>query len=265
MPASGLVGTGLVWALSFAWGDKVSGMGRMMILSGAIAAAGAILFALIREMKVAVPVREHLEADHRAVFRLGLPLAVIGLGAGLTIPFINLYFEHRFHFTPRNVSVAFSAAQMVSFFAFLASPLLARRFGGVRTVIACQLLSIPFFLVMAFTGLSSLAVAAFLARHALMNMAGPVTSQFAMEVVSPHKRVRTNGLIESSRNGTFLLGTAAGGWVIDARLWGDGYTATMLMTIALYLTGSAIFYFFWRTSSALTPRATPTPIHELDS
>src|SRR5688572_12581236 len=48
-PASGLVGTGLVWALSGTWGDHGPGMQKMMILSAAIAAAGAGIFALIRE------------------------------------------------------------------------------------------------------------------------------------------------------------------------------------------------------------------------
>jgi predicted MFS family arabinose efflux permease len=150
-------------------------------------------------------------------------------------------------------------------FAFLASPLLARRYGFVRTVVGCQLLSIPFFIVMAFTGLGPLAVAAFLARHALMNMAGPVNSHFAMEVVSPHKRALTNGLRETSWNLTFLLGTFAGGWIIHARVVGDGFTATMLMTIGLYVAGTAIFYGFWRGLSGMTPRTVPTPVPEVDS
>jgi MFS family permease len=260
-PASGLVGTGLVWVLAHAWGDKTPGMQKMMLLSAAIAAAGAAVFAMIRENRAPARVSDRLEIDRRTAFRLAMPLAIIGLGAGLTIPMINLYFESRFHYAPGKISAVFSVAQVFTFVAFLASPLLARRFGGVRTVVACQMLSIPFFLVMAFTGAPALAVGAFLARHALMNMAGPVNAQFAMEVVSADQRALTNGLREISWNGTFLLGTSAGGWIIEnVRLWGDGYTLTMLCTIALYIAGSALFWSFWRRSPVLNPRAAPAPL-----
>ena len=258
-PASALAGTGLVWALAHAWGEDAEGMRKMMLLSAGIAALGAAVFAFIREARPPGPASERLEVDRRTAFRLCLPLAIIGLGAGLTIPMINLYFKTRFGYGPKSVSAIFSVAQVFTFFAFLASPLLARRFGGVRTVVACQLLSIPFFFVMALTGQVALAVGAFLARHALMNMAGPVNAQFAMEVVPAHTRALTSGLREISWNGTFLLGTSAGGWAIDAKLLGDGYTATMLATIALYLAGSVVFYAFWRSSRVLKPRGETVP------
>jgi len=260
-PASGLVGTGLVWVLAHSWGDKAPGMQKMLLLSAAITAVGALVFAVIREHPAPARTGDRLEFDRRTAFRIGLPLAIIGLGAGLTIPMINLYFETRFHYRAGSISVFFSVAQVLSFVAFLAAPLLARRFGGVRTVVACQMLSIPFFVVMAFTGVPALAVGAFFVRHALMNMAGPVTSQFAMEAVPAHHRALTNGLREIAWNGTFMLGTATGGWIIqNARLFGDGYTLTMLFTIALYFTGSALFWFYWRRSPVLNPRAAPAPL-----
>jgi MFS family permease len=259
-PASALLGTAIVWVLAGTWGEEADGMRRMMLLSAGIAAAGAILFLLIREARPPLASHDKLEADPRVAFRLGFPLAVIGLGAGLTIPFINLYFESRFDFGPSAVSVVFSVAQVFTVLAFLASPLLARRFGGVRTVVACQLLSIPFFLVMALTVSPTLAIGAFLARHALMNMAGPVNSQFAMEVVPAHKRVLTNGLREIAWNGAFFVGTTVGGWVISRRLVGDGYTASMFATIGLYIAGSVIFYAFWRKSTALKPASAVAPV-----
>lgn len=260
-PASALAGAALVWGFSFSWGEEAAGMRRMMILSAAVAAAAAAVFALIREAGAAGPKRARLELDVPTIWRLGLPLGIIGLGAGLTIPFINLYFKRRFEYGPQTVSAVYSAAQVVTIFAFLASPLLALRFGGVRTVVACQMLSIPFFLVMAFTGGPALAVGAFLARHALMNMAGPVNAQFAMEVVPANQRALTSGLREVAWSGTFLLGTSAGGWMIESVTWfRDGYTATMLATIALYVAGSLIFYRIWSGSAALRPARTAPPV-----
>jgi len=264
-PASGLAGTGLVWALASAWGEDPAGMRKMMLLSAGIAAAGSVAFAFLRESPPSARVRERLEIDRRSAFRLALPLAVIGLGAGLTIPFINLYFEKRFGYGPRNVSAIFSAAQVFTVVAFLASPLLARRFGAVRTVVACQMLSIPFFLAMAFTGAAGLAVGAFLARHALMNMAGPVNAQFAMEVVPDYQRALTNGIREIAWNGTFLLGTSSGGWIVEkSKLMRDGYTVTMLATIGLYVAGSVLFYAYWRKSPVLKPGVKPAPLEPVE-
>ena len=254
-PASVLAGTAIVWMMAGAWGEGADGMKKMMLLSGGIAGGGAVLFLLIREKAAPRPEHDPLAADLGVVFRLGLPLVIIGFGAGLTIPFINLYFKSRFDLGPSAISLVYSVAQVYTFIAFLAAPLLGRRFGGVRTVVACQMLSIPFFLAMAFTGSPGIAIAAFLGRHALMNMAGPVNSQFAMEVVPAHKRALTNGLREIGWNGAFLVGTTAGGWMISRRLLRDGYTATMLATIALYIAGSVLFYVFWRKSTALKPAA----------
>jgi MFS family permease len=259
-PASALVGTALAGILAGPWGEQAPGMKKVLLLSAGISALGAVLFLLIREARAPQSGHEKLQADPGTVFRLGLPLAVIGLGAGLTIPFINLYFDERLNFGTQAVSAVFSVAQVFTLLAFLASPLLARRFGGVRTVVACQLLSIPFFLVMALTVSPTLAIGAFLARHALMNMAGPVNSQFAMEVVPAHKRVLTNGLREIAWNGAFFVGTTVGGWVISRRLVGDGYTASMFATIGLYIAGSVIFYAFWRKSTALKPASAVAPV-----
>jgi MFS family permease len=264
-PASGLVGTALVWVLAHAWGDKAPGMRKMMLVSAAIAAAGAVVFAVIREHPAPARTGPRLEFDRRTAFRICLPLVIIGLGAGLTIPMINLYFNKRFHYGAGTISAFFSVAQVLTFVAFLASPLLARRYGGVRTVVACQMLSIPFFLVMAFTGSPALAVGAFFARHALMNMAGPVTSQFAMEVVPAHHRALTNGFREISWNFTFMFGTIIGGWIIDnASLLGDGFTVTMLGTIGLYLVGSLLFYAYWRKSPVLKPGVKPAPLEPVE-
>ena len=264
-PASTLAGAALVWALAHAWGEGAEGMRKMMFLAAGITAAGAGVFALIRENRAPGSGSSRLEIDRGVAFRLAMPLAIIGLGAGLTIPMINLYFNKRFGYGPSSVSAVYSVAQVFTVVAFLASPLLARRFGAVRTVVACQMLSIPFFLVMAFTGAASLAVGAFLARHALMNMAGPVNAQFAMEVVPAHHRALTNGLRESTWNLTFLLGTAAGGWIIEkAVLLRDGFTITMLATIGLYIAGSTLFYAYWRRSAVLKPGVKPAPLEPVE-
>ena len=257
-PAAGLVGTGVIWVLAKFIGEGVEAQRQMIYVSAATAVVAAGGFMLIRDDARPEPRDGKQEIDPPQALRLCLPEFLIGLGAGLTIPFINLYFSGRFGKGPAQVSEIFSYAQIATFFAFLAAPVLARRFGGVRTVVACQLLSIPFFLLMAFTMSPVVAIAAFLGRHALMNMAGPVASNFAMEVVPARQRALTNGIKTIAWNGAWAVSTSAGGWMMSHTSFvRDGFTVMMLITIGLYLVGSLVYYAFWRNAPVMLPVGKP--------
>jgi len=267
-PAAGLVGGGLVWLLSLAWGEGFAAQRAMLLVAAGVSAASIPVFALLREAPAEAPPPGPRRLVEREAIMLCAPNVLIGLGAGLTIPFINLYFRDRFGQGPGAISVLFSVAQVATFFAFLAAPVVARRAGGVRTIVACQLLSIPFFVVMAFTQSLWLAMAGFLGRHALMNMAMPVAANFAMEVVPSDQRALTSGLRELTWDGAWLVSTSLGGWMIQhTRLVHDGYTVTMLVTIGLYVAGSGAFWMLWRKSPAMPPgphhasRITPDGTH----
>jgi MFS family permease len=259
-PLAALVGTGVIWILAKVIGEGVESQRQMIYVSAATAVVAAVVFLLIRDEAAPQPREERPEIDPPQALRLCLPEFLIGLGAGLTIPFINLYFSVRFGQGPARVSEVFSYAQVVTFFAFLAAPVFARRFGGVRTVVACQLLSIPFFLLMAFTMSPLLAIAAFLGRHALMNMAGPVASNFAMEVVPARQRALTNGIKTVAWNGAWAVSTSVGGWMMShTRFVRDGFTVMMLLTIGLYLVGSLVYFCFWRNAPVMLPVGRPGP------
>jgi MFS family permease len=251
-PLAGLVGAGLVWSLSSWLGESAPAQQRILLVASAITVVGAVPFVLLRDDAPGPAPREKQEFDRVTAAKLCLPAFIIGLGAGLTIPFINLYFHDRFGLSAGLIATIFVGAQVVTFFAFLSAPAVARRMGGVPAIVACQLLSLPFFLVMALTMSPWLAVAGFLGRHALMNMTGPVQSNFAMEVVPERQRMLTNSLREVAWSTSWMLATSLGGWMIGhARLLRDGYTVTMLTTIGLYVVGSVLFWAFWRKSTVL--------------
>jgi predicted MFS family arabinose efflux permease len=87
-----------------------------------------------------------------------------------------------------------------------------------------------------------------------MNMAHPVASNFAMEVVPEGQRALTNALKQVSWNGAWALSTSLGGWMIEhTRFVRDGFTVAMLTTISLYVVGSSVYWMFWRRSAAMAP------------
>ncbi len=174
--------------------------------------------------------------------RLALPAFLVGSGAGLIIPFLNLYFRDRFDLDPAAIGRIFAVAQGVTTVGFVAGPLLARRLGLVRAAVTTELLSIPFFLILAFTRQLEVAVFAFWMRGALMNMNQPISRNFAMEAVDPDQQPLTNSVLELSWNVSWMVSTQIGGWLIDHR----GFSLPMLITVVLYFTASTLYFRFFR-------------------
>ncbi|MBI3271636.1 MAG: MFS transporter [Planctomycetes bacterium] len=252
------------------WGESVE-VHRHLLMGGALLGMlGCIPIAFLRE-SVAAPLGAgagmaawFAGKDWRRMGRLCLPEFVIGCGAGLTIPFINLYFETRFTAPSSSISNYYAVSQVVNVFGFLAAPLVARRLGLVRGVVLSQLLSTPFFAALAVTTDLRVAVGAFLLRNMLMNMAQPLSANFAMELVGESERAVTNCLRNVSWNLSWVLTATAGGHIVHnwRELWQhlpvgdlapadlgvrDGFSLVMFVTITLYVVAAAGYYAFFRS------------------
>jgi predicted MFS family arabinose efflux permease len=173
--------------------------------------------------------------------RLLAPTFILGCGAGLIIPFLNLYFRDRFGLESWSIGRIFAVSQGLTAAGFMLGPVLARRFGKVRTVVTAELTSIPFFITLAFTRNLGLAVTAFWFRGTLMNMNHPVTANFMMEAVDPEDREFTNAGKELAWSSSWMISTQVGGWLIERH----GFDVPMMVTVALYLTSSTLFWSFF--------------------
>jgi MFS family permease len=257
-PTSGLVATLGIKAGALAWGEHGAAYARMLLAAAVVSTLSLAALALVREAPPEPPPERGDRFDWPTAFRFFLPELAFGLGAGLTIPFINLYFRNRFHVPAGDVGLYYAAAQGLMMVAFLAAPVLARRLGPVRTIVLFQLTSIPFFLVLAFTTSLPVAIAAFLLRHACMNMVHPVGAHFAMEVIHPGQRARVNGLKQAANKVSWVAANFAGGFLVgQGSLFAfsvDGFTTTMLATIVLYVVGSAMYWrYFGREPAGRVP------------
>jgi MFS family permease len=212
-------------------------------------------FARIRSAPLATERRSFVQylmaRDFRLLGKLTFPGFLVGCGAGLTIPFLNLYFRDRFHQDPQQIGGFFAVAQILTMAGFLMGPILARRFTHVRTIVFTELLSIPFFLLLAIAGQLWIAVAAFWMRGALMNMNQPVSSAFAMEVVPVDQQASTNSMRMLAWNLSWMVTTPLGGWLIERH----GFTPNMIATMGLYLVSAALFWVYFRDTVIGAPRA----------
>lgn len=164
---------------------------------------------------------------------------LVGFGAGLFIPFSNIYFENQFSLSSNKIGLIMSLGQASTIVAVMLGPLLANKLGRVKAVFALQILSIPFMIMLGDTKYLFIAVLAFLIRQAIMNASHPITSTIMMEEVPENLKGLTNSL-----NQTIVQI----GWAVCARLSGGiidsyGYGWIFYLAGGLYAI-SAIYYFF---------------------
>ena len=164
--------------------------------------------------------RWHLQTPPALIFRLIVPNIILGLGAGLFIPFMNVFFKLQFNLSDTLLGTLFALGAVGMGIASLAGPPLAQRVGKVRTMVWTQALSIPFLVVMAFVPILWVSALAFVIRFALMPMSAPIYSLFVMEQVAPEDRATVNGWSTMAWNLLF----AGSAWLSGQLqvLWGFG-------------------------------------------
>jgi predicted MFS family arabinose efflux permease len=126
--------------------------------------------------------------------RLLLPSLVISLGAGMLIPFMNVFFRFRYQLPDDVIGSLFGFGSLGMGVAFLMAPVLAEKWGKPRTVVVTQGLSIPFLIALGFVHSLPLAITAFFIRMALMNLSGPVYQTMVMEESDTATRSMTASL-----------------------------------------------------------------------
>jgi predicted MFS family arabinose efflux permease len=194
-----------------------------------------------RQFKAA-PVLTWRGLRHRQVIvKLLAPNAIISVGAALLIPYMNVFFRERHHVPDGTLGVIFALSSMVTGVATLAAPLLAQRWGKIRSVALAQAASLPFLLIIGFAPSLPLAVLAFWFRGALMNLGGPIYSAFTMEHVTKDERATVNAFSSVTWNIGWAVCPYLSGLV--QQRWGFG--PLFVMTSVLYGLAAALTYVFF--------------------
>ena len=177
------------------------------------------------------------------LYRLVLPMLVTSIGAGLIMPFMNVFFRTVHNQPDPVIGTLFAWGSLSMGLGLLVAPPLADRIGKIRFVVITQGLSIPFLILLGFAPWFWVATAAYYARVALMNMSGPVYQTFVMEHVSPRYRATVASLVSMSWNF---------GWAFSPFFSGQlqvryGFGAPFIGTILLYTLSVVLYWaYFWR-------------------
>lgn len=192
----------------------------------------------LHEAQTLVPAVRLPREAVRSLAPVALNALLVGMGAGLVIPFMNLYFKDRFDCSSARIGAIFAVAQIVTAGASLAGPALARRFGILRTAVASQLLSLPFLITLGAEQHLSFAVVAFWMRATLMQASTPLVQTFVMEVLPAELRARSTSLNNLVWNLGWALSATMAGTIIEH----FGYAVPFYFTAALYLIAAVTFY-----------------------
>ncbi|GAB4313972.1 MAG: MFS transporter [Candidatus Zixiibacteriota bacterium] len=221
---------------------------RWVLLTGcSCAVLGSVAFSRVPSGVVGqrdrnMGVREFWNAKGKLLFKLTFPFFLVGMGAGLIIPFLNLYFQDRFSLTPQTIGVYYGLVQASMIVGVLIGPELARRWGMVRTVVVTEWASLPFMLVLAFTDNLPLATLAFLMRGALMNLGVPISNNYMMERVGQADRALVNSWSMIAWSLSWAVTTAIGGVMIEH----GGYVLPLLLACGLYVASSLMYFVYFR-------------------
>lgn len=180
----------------------------------------------------------------RGMFYLKISAAnfTVGLGAGLVIPFLNLYFRDRFNQPPDLITFYYFLAHLVMLIGILTGPLIAKNIGLVRAVVVTQLASIPFMFILSYSFVLPLVLAAFVLRAGLMNIGVPIITNLGMELAQKKEQGLVNALLMIAWTSSWMVSSATGGLLIEK----FGYSTTINTTICIYVFSSLLFYFLFK-------------------
>jgi MFS family permease len=176
--------------------------------------------------------------------RIFLPNVIISMGAAILIPYMNLFFKETFPISDALLGTIFSVSSVITGVATLASPLLADRWGRIRSLVLTQLVSIPFLLLIGFSGMFWISASAFWVRAALMNMGNPLYSAFAMQQFTERERATVSGLMGMSWNIGWTIGPYLSGYMQEHPA--IGFKPIFLVTCTLYIIASLLERLFFQ-------------------
>jgi predicted MFS family arabinose efflux permease len=165
---------------------------------------------------------------------------------------LNLYFRDRFGLSEGQIGILFGVMQGFMVLGNFFGPTVSRRLGLVGGVVATQLASVPFMIVLAVSGNFPLVALSFFLRSAIMNMNQPLTSHFAMEVVPERDHAVTNSLLSLAWFLSWSVSADIGGALIERK----GYEEPLLIAAGLYVAASVLYWIFFKNvAETRVPRA----------
>ncbi|MFC2063944.1 MFS transporter [Chloroflexota bacterium] len=199
---------------------------------------------------------QHLQNSDKSIFapigyavknwavisKLVLPLLITSIGAGLFMPFMNIFFRVVHNQPDPVIGNVLAWGALAMGIGLVIAPPIADRIGKIKLVVFTQGLSIPFLILLGYSPWFWMSTLGHYVRLSLMNMGGPVYNAFVMEHVEPEARAMVASLTNMAWNF---------GWAFSPSISGMlqikyGFNPVFLLVIILYTISVFMYWkFFW--------------------
>lgn len=228
--------------------NSTKGLQYAIIISGIIGLFANIFVLGIKNAKETTIVQTHSDF-YKNIFKIFAQKnprrfiiynSIIGFGAGLVVPYFNIYLKCKVNITTDKIGLIMSLAQGAVGIGGLLTPLMAKKFGRVKTIITCQIISIPFLMLIALPPSIIIVSVALFVRNALMNMTGPLISNLSMEIIKEHERSTFASINNIANNLSRALSAVVAGFIMHN--FANGYEIPYFITAIMYIIATVLFY-----------------------
>ncbi|OGS47296.1 MAG: hypothetical protein A3J79_10425, partial [Elusimicrobia bacterium RIFOXYB2_FULL_62_6] len=252
-------------AVNYLAGGVESAAAYRVTLFASVALMALMFIPLTRIKDEPAPSAEEAKTDFSKInfATLGWVLApqvIIGLGAGMVIPYLNLFFKTSFPLSIGSLGAVMALMPLSMAVGGFIGPFFVKKMGHIQAMILFQALSIPFLATVGFSGMLWATVLAAFLRTMLMNASWPLYSVFMLSRFDKKVHPMVSAMYATAWN---LL------WSLGARLSGTmqmefGWTVPFLGTIVCYATATLILSrrFLREETKKKLAAAVPNPLNE---
>ena len=234
-------------SLAYAWSVAVV---AVMFLLGVLPLFFLRRNRMVGEARSVFAPIQYARENPKLLSKLVLPMLITSIGAGLIMPFMNVFFRVVHQKSDPVIGALFAWGSLAMGIGLLIAPPLAERYGKIQIVVITQALSVPFLIMLGFAPWFWMSAAAYYVRLALMNMSGPVYQTFVMEQVSPDARATVASLTSMAWNFGWAFSPTISGELQVAYGFGPPFIGTILLyTIAIFM----YWAYFWRGKAKEIP------------
>ncbi len=222
--------------------------GRILLLISSFGFIG-VYFLLQMDVDVVEPIKGRFQwnsYDWNLLIKAIFPTLIIAVGAGLTIPFINLFFFHNFKIDSSDFAVIGGTASVLVAVLALLVPNFKSVLGFKKGITYTQSIAVIALVALATTEFFNdhwwalpLAVVCFWIRTPLMNMAAPMTSELTMNYVGSKNQEMLSAIMAAIWSGSWFFSSQ-----IFRYLKQEGLPYAHIFYITAVLYAFAVFMYY---------------------